>query len=233
MIGMGRKKSLTYSLYTHLPKEDGEVFRGCFFPCYFFLQGSNTEWKVRIHMPPAAAHQQGFIWKLSLSSPVKNKNQLLLWSSYCSLPLKINTIFLMFLMICCGFQARPFLWGKVCLTLCSAREACGAGGGTVGFAAGFFGLVCSVSSAASVQATSGLFYMRTYTDDPGTSPAHFTHVNNQFSSEDRAWFTCRWLRDRCLGLQNWFWLFLLKLLKQATFSTRDAVCLLSSSSSTS
>lgn len=63
MIGMGRKKSLTYSPYTHLPKEEGVVFRGCFSPFYIFFKCRNTEGKVQIH-----THQQQLISKASSES---------------------------------------------------------------------------------------------------------------------------------------------------------------------
>lgn len=70
----------------------------------------------------AADHKQGFIWKLSLSSPVKNKNHLLPCSNYFSIPLKISTILKILLMTSRGFQGQPLLWGKALLWPCAVPD---------------------------------------------------------------------------------------------------------------
>lgn len=120
-------------------------------------------------------------------------------------------------MTCSGFQGQPLLWGKVYLLLCPCAvpeklaELEETQWGLQQDFLGWFVQSLLLSQFRQLRQLQGCSVMRTHMDGPGTSPAHLTHVNNQLSSGDRAWFTCRWHTDWGLivFLQNWFRLFFL------------------------
>lgn len=96
MIGMGRKKK--FDIFTkHSPPQRGwSGFQRLLLSPYFFFNAMILSGKHRFTHTTSSS-ETWLHWKaLSLSSPVKNKNHLVLQSCYFAVTLKINATFFFF-----------------------------------------------------------------------------------------------------------------------------------------